>query len=145
MCHQLKKTTVVLKFIKKKVNNRFNSNKWKSSPAKISGYPLKLSGKFFIGKSVCYENQQLAFKCCQLKNSKKIYSTWFWNNGINIRVTPNGEIHQIFHTTDIEKLLGIKNLDNFINNTSFYRKFIRIFHTEFLFICQCWFLIYKIV
>ena len=43
------------------------------------------------------------------------------NNAVNIKVTltPNGEIHQIFHTTDIEKLLGIENLEDFINNTSF--------------------------
>ena len=80
---------------------------------------LKFSGKHFISKSMCYENQQLACKCCQLKNSKKIQSTWFWNNALNITVTPNGEIHQIFHTTDIEKLLGIENLQEFINNTSF--------------------------
>ena len=29
------------------------------------------------------------------------------------------EIHQIFHTTDIEKLLRIEKLEDFINNTSF--------------------------
>ena len=53
------------------------------------------------------------------KNSKKIHSTCFWNNAVNIKVTSNGEIHQIFHTTDIEKLLGIENLEDFIINTSF--------------------------
>ena len=68
---------------------------------------------------MCFENQQLAFKCRQLKNSKKIHSAWFLYNAINIKVTPNGEIHQIFYTSDIEKLLGIKSLDDFINNTSF--------------------------
>ena len=65
------------------------------------------------------KNQQLSYKCCQLKNSKKIHSTWLCNNAVNIKVTPKGEIHQIFHTTDIEKLLGIKNLEDFISNTSF--------------------------
>ena len=68
---------------------------------------------------MCYENQQLAYKCRQLKNSKKIYLTWFWNNVVNINVTANEEIHQIFHTTDTEKLLGVENLEDFINNTSF--------------------------
>ena len=52
-------------------------------------------------------------------NSQKIHSTCFWNNEVNIKVTPNGEIHQTLHTTDMEKLLGIKNLDDSINNTSF--------------------------
>ena len=65
-----------------------------------------------------YENQRLAYRCCQLKNLKKIHSTWFWNNAVNIKVTPNGEIHQIFHT-NIEELLGIENLEDFINNIFF--------------------------
>ena len=45
---------------------------------------------------------------------------WFWNISVNIKLTPIREIHQIFHTNDIEKHLGIENLDDFINNTSFY-------------------------
>ena len=55
----------------------------------------------------------------QLKNAKKIHSTWFWNNAVNIKVTPTGEIFRIFHATDIEKLLGIENVEDFINNISF--------------------------
>ena len=80
---------------------------------------LEFSGKLFISESMCYENQQVVYKFRQLKNFKKIHSTWFWKNVVNIKVTPNGEIHQIFHTNDIEKLLGIENLEEFINNTSF--------------------------
>ena len=33
---------------------------------------LKFSGKLFISESMCYGNEQLAYKCRQLKNSKKI-------------------------------------------------------------------------
>ena len=65
---------------------------------------LKFSGKLFISESMCYGNERLAYKCRQRKNSKKIYSTWLWNNVVNIKVTHNGEIHQIFHTTDIENI-----------------------------------------
>ena len=68
---------------------------------------------------MCYEDKQLAYKCRQLKNSKLIHLIWFWNNAVNIKVTLNEEIHKIFHTTDIEKLLGIENLEDFINNISF--------------------------
>ena len=53
------------------------------------------------------------------KELQKDPLTWLWNNAVNIKVTTDGEIHQIFHTTDIEKILGIENLDDFINNTSF--------------------------
>ena len=80
---------------------------------------IKFPGKIFVNENMCYETQQLAFKCCQLKNIKKILSTWLWNNAVNIKVTPYGEIYQIFHSTDIEKLLGIENLNDFVNNTPF--------------------------
>ena len=76
---------------------------------------LKFFGKLFTSEIMYFENQQLVFKCRQLKNSKKIHS----NNAVNIKVTPNGEIHQILHATGIEKLLEIKKLDDFINNTYF--------------------------
>ena len=68
---------------------------------------------------MCFENQQLVYKYCELKNFRKIHSTWFWNNAVDIKVTSNGDIHQIFHTTDTEKLLGIKHLHDFINDISF--------------------------
>ena len=75
---------------------------------------LKFSGKLFISESMCYENQQLTYKCRQLRNSKKMRY-----NAVNIKVTPNGEIQQIVHTTDTEKILEIENLEDFINNTYF--------------------------
>ena len=109
-CHRLKnKDRVILKFK--------DSKKRKSSPAEIFGTLSILVS--FSSARVCYENQQLAFKCRQLQDPKEIHSTWFWSNAVNIKVTPNGKIHQIFHTTDMEKLLGVESLDDFINNTSF--------------------------
>lgn len=71
--------------------------------------------KLLISESICYKNQQLVFKCQQLENSKKIRSTWLWNN----KIIPIEEIHQTFHATDIKILLGTENLENFINITSF--------------------------
>ena len=43
-----------------------------------------------------HENQQLAYKCRQLKSARKIHSTWFFNNVVNIRLTEFGRIHKIF-------------------------------------------------
>lgn len=60
---------------------------------------------------VCFENQQLAFQCQQLKNSKDSFNL-FWKNAVKIKIVPNSEIHQILYTTDIEKLLG-ENLEYF--------------------------------
>ena len=55
-----------------------------------------------------HEDQQLAYKCWQLKSARKIHSNWFFNNAVNIKLTEHGRIHEIFHVTDIEKLLEIE-------------------------------------
>ena len=135
-CHRLKnKDRVILKFKARKLKRSIQISRTILQQKSLELCQLKFSGKLFISESKCYENQQLAYKCRQLKSSKKIHLTWFWNSAVNIKVTPNGEIHQIFHTTDIEKLLGIQTLEGFINNTSFQSKYIRIFPIEFCFCC----------
>ena len=80
---------------------------------------LKFSGKRFLSESLSHKNQQLACKCRQLKSSLKIHSTWFFNNVVNLKLTEHGRIHKIFHVTDIENLLEIDNLEEYINNVSF--------------------------
>ena len=62
---------------------------------------LKLSEKRFVSESMWFENHELTYKCRKLKNLGKIYSTWFYNNAVNINLTENGRIHKIFHIIDI--------------------------------------------
>ena len=38
---------------------------------------LKFSGRLFVSESMSHENQQLTYKCQQLKSAQKIHSTWF--------------------------------------------------------------------
>ena len=80
---------------------------------------LKFSGRLFVSESVSHENQKLAFKCRQLKSARKMHSTWFFNSVINIKLTEHERIHKIFHVTDIENLMEIDNLEEYINNASF--------------------------
>ena len=80
---------------------------------------LKFLGRLFVSKSMSNENQQLAYKCQHLKSARKIHSTWFFNNAVNIKLMEHGRIHKIFHVTDIENLLEIDNLEQCINNASF--------------------------
>ena len=127
-CHRLKN-----KDRKLKRSTELNRKVLQQKSLELS--QLTFSGKLLIRESMCYENQQLTYKRRQLKNSEKIHLTCFWNNAVNITVNPNGEIPRIFYTTGIEKLLGIENLENFINNTSFQSKYIRIFPIEFCFCC----------
>ena len=89
-CYQLKnKGRIISKFKDKILKRSVQINKKVLQQKSLALSQLKFSDKLFISKSMCYENQQLAYKFCQLKNSKKIQLTWFWNNVVNIKVTPN--------------------------------------------------------
>ena len=68
---------------------------------------------------MCHENHQSAFKCRSLKIAGKIHLAWFWNNVINVKRNDRGQPAKKHHIINIEKLLGVENLDDFISNTSF--------------------------
>ena len=68
---------------------------------------------------MCHENHQLAHKCRQLQIAPKIHSTWFYIGTLHIKLVENGPIQKRFHPTDIEKVLGIDNLDEYMNKVSF--------------------------
>ena len=80
---------------------------------------LKFSGRLFVSESMSHENQQLAYKCRQLKSAWKIHSAWFFNNDVNLKLTEHVRIHKTFHVTEIENLLEIDNLQEYINSVSF--------------------------
>ena len=69
---------------------------------------------------MCHENHQLAYNSRQLKSAYKIQSTRFYNSTLHVKLVKNGPIHKIFHLTDIDKDLGVDNLDGYVNNVSFY-------------------------
>ena len=66
-----------------------------------------------------HEKQLLAYKYRQLKSARKIPSTWFFNNVVNLTLTEHGRIHKMFHVTEIEHLLEIDNLKDYNNDISF--------------------------
>ena len=75
-CRRLKnKDRVILKFKDKKLKLSIQINRKFLQQKLLEVSQLEFSGKLFISKSMCYENQQLAYKCRQLKNSKKIQPT----------------------------------------------------------------------
>ena len=51
----------------------------------------------------CHENHQLAYKCRQLKNVRKIHSTWFWKNAVNVKLSERS------NPVKFLKLLTLKN------------------------------------
>ena len=72
-----------------------------------------------MNERMCHKNHQLADEYRQLKSARKIHSTSFYNSSSHIKVAENGPIHKIFNSTDIEKVFGVDNLDEYINNVSF--------------------------
>ena len=119
-CHRMrKKDCIIIKFKCRKQKHRVLSNRKISQNKSFDLTQLKFSGKLFVNESMCYENHQLTYKCRQLKSARKIHSAWFYNSTLHIKLVENGPIHKIFHPTDIEKVLGVDNLDEYINNISF--------------------------
>ena len=80
---------------------------------------LKFSGRLFINESMWHGNNQLAYKCHQIKSAHKIPLTWFYNSTLHVKLAKKRAIYKIFHPKDIEKVLGVDNLDEYINNVSF--------------------------
>ena len=118
-CHRMrKKDRVIIKFKCRKQKHHVLSNRKTLQNKSLDLTQSKFSGILFVNESMCHENHQLAYKCRQLKSARKIHSTWFYNSTLHIKLVENGPIHKIFHPTDIEKVLGVDNLDEYINNVS---------------------------
>ena len=119
-CHRLKKKdTVIVKFKCRKQRRSILTNR-KNLRNKSDGLTrLNFSGRLFVSESMCHENHQLSYKCTQLKNAGKIHSTWFCNNSVNVKLDDGSQPTKIHHDIDIEKLLGVDNLEEFISNPLF--------------------------
>lgn len=66
-----------------------------------------------------YENHQLAYELCQLKNSCEFHSMWSYNNTLYIKFPGNEIILKIFHLTNTDKIFGVDSLDGYKINVSF--------------------------
>ena len=118
-CHCMrKKDRIIIKFKCRKQKHRVLLNRKTLQNKSLDLTQLKISGKLFVNESMCHENHQLDYKCRQLKSAHKIHLTWFYNGSLHIKLVENGPIHKIFYLADIEKVLGVDNLDEYINNVS---------------------------
>ena len=115
-CHRLKKKDTVI--VRKQKRNVLINRKNLHNKSDLLNQ-LNFSGRLFVSESMCHENHQLSYKCRQLKNALKIHSTWFWNNSVNVKLDERSQYIKIHHVINTEKRLGVDNLEEFINNTSF--------------------------
>ena len=72
-----------------------------------------MNNNLYISESMCPGSHALFFKCQQLKKGRKIFNTWFFKNGINVKLNQNGEI---FYTEDLVVLLKVDDIDSFLLN-----------------------------
>ena len=119
-CHRMKRSDRVIVKFKCRKQKQSLIYKCKNLGTKSQELTnLKFSGRLFGSEGMSNENQQLAYKCRQLKSARKIHSSWFFNSAVNIKLKEHGRIHKILHVTDIENLLEIDNLEEYFNNASF--------------------------
>ena len=117
--HLTKKKIVIVKFKPRKQKRKIPIDRKNLCNKSENLGQLKFACKLFILESMCHENYQLTCKRRQLKNIGKIHCMWFWNNVMKVKLNKRSQPATKYHTSDIEKLLGIDNLSEFINNTSF--------------------------
>ena len=97
-CHRMKRTDrVIVKFKCRKQKNSVMYKRKNLGNKSQEHSNLKFSGRLFVSDSMSPENQQLAYKCRQLKTAHKIHSTSFLNNVVNLKLTEHGGIYKIFH------------------------------------------------
>ena len=115
LCHRLnKKDRVIVKFKCRKHRQKVLYNRKNLQSKGLELTQLKFSGKLFVNESLSHENQQLAYKCRKLKSARKIYSTWFYNSCVNIKLSEHSNPVKIFHVRDIENLIGTDNLEELL-------------------------------
>ena len=123
-CHRLKnKEKVIVKFKDRQQRKAnifskviFNRKELKSKGEQLRY--LQFSSSLFINDSMCFENQSLFYRCQQLKNVGKLFSFWFFNNMLNVKLIENGLVTKIFHIIDLENLLQVDSIEELINGPS---------------------------
>ena len=119
-CHRMKKKdkVIIIKFKNRKQRNDVIF-KWKELNSKGDDVPaLPFGRSLFINNSTCFKNQVLFYKWRQLKKLGKIFSYWFFNNMLHVKMDKNGSIFKIYYSCDLENLLQVVNIDDLINNSS---------------------------
>ena len=92
-CHRMKRTDrVIVKFKCRKQKNSVMYKRKNLGNKSQELNNLKFSGRLFVSESMSHENQQLVYKCQQLKSAWKIHSTWFFNNVVNLNLTEHERI-----------------------------------------------------
>ena len=116
-CHRMKRSDrVIVKFkcCKQKQSLMYKRKNLGTKSHELTN--LTLLARLFVSESMSHENQRLPDKCRQPRSARKINSSWVFNNVVSIKLTEHDRVDKIFHVTDIENILEIDNLEEYINN-----------------------------
>ena len=108
---------VILKFKDCKLRYQVLANRKKMMEKKNELKELDFEESLFLNDSMCTENHNLFYKCCQLKTPKRIHACWFFNNSINVQLMDKGPIFENFHESALAELL-YANVDDLLSNSS---------------------------
>ena len=112
-CHRMrKKARIIIKFKCRKQKHHVLLNCKTLQNKSLDLTQLKFSGKLFVNESMCHENHQLAYKCCQLKSVHKIHSTWLYNSTLDINLWKMGLFTRYFILQMLRKFWGLIILMN---------------------------------
>ena len=112
-CHRMrKKARIIIKFKCRKQKHHVLLNRKTLQNKSLNLTQLKFSGKLFVNESMCHENHQLAYKCCQLKSVHKIHSTWLYNSTLDINLWKMGLFTRYFILQMLRKFWGLIILMN---------------------------------
>ena len=112
---------VFIQRTKRKIENKerkqknkviFNQKELKSKGEQLRD--LQFGPSLFMNGTTSFENQSLFYKCQPLKNFGKLFSFWFFNNTLNVKLTENSPIRKIFHIINLENLLQVDSTEELI-------------------------------
>ena len=116
-CHRLKdRSKIICKFKSRKKRYAVMSKRKNLGLKKNELKELGIEEKVYLQDSLCVENQKLFYFSRKLAKSDKVYSTWFFNNVINIQLQKDAKSFKIYHISDLEKLLNIPDVYIFLKN-----------------------------
>ena len=111
-CHRMRKDCDIVEFKCRKQKHCVLLNRTTLQNKSLDLMQLRFSGKLFINESMCHENHQLAYKCCQLKSVHKIHSTWLYHSTLDINLWKMGLFTRYFILQMLRKFWGLIILMN---------------------------------
>ena len=110
-CHRMKdRSKIILRFCSRKTKHSVITKRRILKDKVEELKEMNIHNKVFLNDSMCMEVQRLFYLTRKLAKTPKVHKTWFFNNTIYITLSEDGDRIKIFHSSDLEKILGISDV-----------------------------------